>query len=436
MIIVDRALEARQREGRPVRVAMVGAGFMGRGVAARIRRTPGLELVAISNRHLDGASRAYREAGVEDVRAVSDAAELDRAAEQGVAAVTEDAAALCAADSVDVVCDVTGAVEFGAAVTLDAFAHGKHVVTMNAELDGTVGPLLKALADEAAVVFSGVDGDQPGVQMNLHRFVRGIGVTPLVCGNIKGLQDPYRNPTTQEGFARKWGQDPHMVTSFADGTKVSFEQAVVANATGMTVARRGMGGADHTGHVDELTVAYDVDELLDLGGVVDYVVGARPGPGVFVLGTVEDPASRHYLDLYKLGQGPLYSFYTPYHLCHFEVPASLARAVLFGDAVIAAAGAATVEVVATAKTDLRAGHVLDGLGGYDTYGVAETAAATAGSRLLPMGVAEGCRLLRDVAQDEVLGYDDVMLPEGRLIDELRRQQATRFAHDHAPARAS
>ena len=426
MILVDRALDARAREGRPVRVGMVGAGFMGRGVAARILRTPGMELVAVSNRHLAGAERAYREAGVDEVRVVEDAAGVDLAAADGVPAVTEDAFALCSADAVDVLCDVTGAVEFGAHVTLAAFDHGKHVVTMNAELDGTVGPLLKVLADRAGVVFSGVDGDQPGVQMNLHRFVRGIGLTPLVCGNIKGLQDPYRTPTTQEGFARRWGQDPHMVTSFADGTKVSFEQAVVANATGMTVARRGMGGADHRGHVDELTAAYDVGELQALGGVVDYVVGARPGPGIFVLGTVEDPASRHYLDLYKLGQGPLYSFYTPYHLCHFEVPGSLARAVLFGDAVIAAAGPPMVEVVATAKTDLAAGQLLDGLGGYDTYGVADAASVAAEQRLLPMGVAHGCRLLRDVSRDDVLTYDDVEVPAGRLVDELRAEQTRRF----------
>ncbi len=428
MILIDGALRARQREGRPVRVAMVGAGFMGRGVASQIvRHTPGMELVAISNRRLGRGQRAYAEAGVSDVRIVDDAGQLERAIAEGVPAVTEDAAALCAADGVDVICDVTGAVEFGARVTLDAFAAGKHVVTMNAELDGTVGPLLKVLADEAGVVFSGVDGDQPGVEMNLVRLVRGMGLTPLVAGNIKGLQDPYRNPTTQEGFARQWGQDPAMVTSFADGTKVSFEQAIVANATGMTVARRGMGGADHPGHVDELTSAYDVDELRAVSGIVDYVVGAKPSPGVFVLATTDDPAQRHYLNLYKLGQGPLYSFYTPYHLCHFEVPASLARAALFGDAVIAAAGPPRVEVVATAKTGLVAGRVLDGLGGYDTYGVAETATATAVQRLLPMGVAEGCRLTRDVARDDVLTYDDVELPIGRLVDQLRVQQAARFA---------
>jgi predicted homoserine dehydrogenase-like protein len=421
-MLVDRALERRAAEGRPVRVGLVGAGFMGRGVVDQVvNRTPGMHLVAVANRTLDRARRACADAGVDAVVA-EDAAAVSAAARGGRTAVTEDAFAVAACEDVDVLCDVTGAVEFGARVTLRAFQAGTHVVTMNAELDGTVGPLLRLLADRAGVVFSGAAGDQPGVQMDLHRFVSGIGLEPLVCGNVKGLQDPYRTPTTQEAFARRWGQDPHMVTSFADGTKISFEQAVVANAVGMTVARRGMLGRDHHGHVDELVSAYDVDELRALGGVVDYVVGARPGPGVFVLAAADGDASRHYLELYKLGRGPLYSFYTPYHLCHFEVPASLARAVLFADATIAAAGPPRVEVVATAKRDLVAGEVLDGLGGYCTYGQAETAETTRTTGLLPMGVVEGCRARRDLPKDTVLTYDDVELPPGRLVDALRAEQ--------------
>jgi predicted homoserine dehydrogenase-like protein len=337
--------------------------------------------------------------------------------------VTPDAAAIAAADGVDVVVDVTGAVEFGARLALDCFAHGKHLVLMNAEVDATVGPELARRADAAGVVYTGCDGDQPGVQMNLVRFVRGIGLTPLVAGNIKGLQDPYRTPTTQAAFAARWGQDPHMVTSFADGTKISIEQATVANATGMTVHRRGMLGRDHHEHIDTLTAHYDVDELRALGGVVDYVVGAQPGPGVYVFATHDDPKQRHYLNLYKLGEGPLYSFYTPYHLCHFEVPNTVARAALLGEATIRPLGAPTVEVITTAKTDLAAGTVLDGLGGYHYYGQAERADVTARDRLLPVGVAEGCRLLRDVPKDAVLTYDDVELPPGRLVDELRAAQA-------------
>ncbi|WP_027483718.1 NAD(P)H-dependent oxidoreductase [Deinococcus pimensis] len=432
MIIVDTALRRREAEGRPVRVAMIGAGFMGRGVANQIQNSvPGMRLVAISNRRVEGAARAYAEAGAPTPRVVHTQDALEDAIRAGVPAVTDDAVLLCRADGVDCLIEVTGDVEFGAVVTLEAIRHGKHVVTMNAELDATVGPILKKLADDAGVILTAADGDQPGVQMNLYRFVRSIGLTPLVCGNIKGLQDPYRTPTTQKAFAERWGQDPHMVTSFADGTKISFEQAIVANGTGMRVEKRGMRGLEFPGHVDELTAHYDVDGLRRLGGVVDYVVGTKPGPGVFVLATHDDPKQRHYLNLYKLGEGPLYSFYTPYHLCHFEVPLSAARVVLFGDAVLQPLGAPLVDVVATAKTDLRAGDVIDGLGGYLTYGQAENADVTRGGRLLPMGLAQGSVLLRDVPKDTVLTYDDVRLPEGRVAVDLRRRQDELFGEDGA-----
>ncbi|MBN9797349.1 NAD(P)-dependent oxidoreductase [Pseudonocardia sp. UM4_GMWB1] len=427
MLILDTALAKRAAENRPIRVGLVGAGFMGRGLVNQIvNSTPGMDVVAIANRTVATAVRAYTEAGLEPVE-VSTTAQVEAMVAKGVPAVLGDAFALLAAENIDVLVDVTGAVEFGARVTVAAIERGLPVVTMNAELDGTVGPLLAHRARAAGVVLTGADGDQPGVQANLLRFVRGIGVTPLVAGNIKGLQDEYRTPTTQQAFAEKWGQDPYMVTSFADGTKVSFEQAIVANAFGFTVGRRGMYGRDHTGHVDELTAAYDVDELRELGGVVDYVVGAKPGPGIYVLGTHDDPKQRHYLNLYKLGEGPLYSFYTPYHLCHFEVPNTIVRAVDFADAALSPPAGQRVDVVATAKQDLSAGHTVDGLGGYDTYGVAESSPVTRAERLLPMGVAEGCTLVRDVAKDAVLTYDDVTLPPGRLVDALREEQDKLFA---------
>ena len=427
MIIVDTALAKRAAEGKPIRAGMFGAGFMARGIANQIANSvPGMELVAIANRTPETALRAFAEAGCEPAEVVSSLGALQDCIRRGRPAVAEDPFLLCDAEGIDCLIDATGAVEYGARVTLRAIERGKHLVSMNAELDGTVGPLLRRRADAAGVIFTGADGDQPGVQMNLWRFVRSIGLTPLVCGNIKGLQDPYRTPATQAGFAAKWGQNPHMVTSFADGTKISFEQAIVANATGMTVARRGMVGRDHAGHVDDLTRAYDADELRRLGGVVDYVVGAKPGPGVFVLAAHDDPKQRHYLNLYKLGEGPLYSFYTPYHLCHFEVPLSVARAVLFNDAVLQPLGAPQVDVVATAKTDLSAGQVLDGLGGYHTYGQCETYAVSRAEGLLPMGLAEGCRLRRDVPKDAVLTYADVQVPPGRLTDALRAEQDALF----------
>lgn len=430
MILVDTALQKRAQARNPIRVAMVGAGFMGRGVALQIcRYVPGMELVVIANRSVDKARQAYLAAGTGPVREVASVAQLEECIRQGIPAVTDDALLVCRAEGIDAIIEVTGAVEHGAHVALEAIRHRKHLILLNAELDGTVGAILKAYADEAGVIYSVSDGDQPGVTLNLVRFVKGLGVKPVLCGNIKGLHDPYRNPTTQEGFARQWGQNPSMVTSFADGSKISFEQACIANALGMRVAQRGMYGPTvPTGTpISKAAEWYPHEQLLDGGpGIVDYVVGAEPGPGVFVLGTHEDPVQQHYLKLYKLGPGPLYCFYTPYHLCHFETPTTVARAVLFQDAALAPQSRPTVEVITAAKVPLFAGQVLDGIGHYHTYGLAENYEVARQQNLLPLGVAEGCRLRHDMPQDQVLTYDDVELPEGRLIDQLRREQEARF----------
>lgn len=434
VIIVDTALARREAEGKPIRVGIVGAGFQGAAIVRQIvRSVRGMRVVALANRHMDPAIRAFSDIGIDPLRCGNRRA-IEAAIASGHPAVTEDAIGLAGADGIDVLVEVTGSVDYAAAVVLTAIGAGKHVVQMNAELDGTIGPILKARADEAGVIFSFSDGDQPGVQMNLYRFVAGLGVRPVLCGNIKGLHDPYRNPETQRGFAEKWGQRPAMVASFADGTKISFEQAIVANGTGMKVARRGMIGPDFSGGDPyaplvplEETISAFADYLEAEGsGLVDYVVGARPGPGVFVLGTHEDPRQQHFLNLYKLGTGPYYCFHTPYHLCHFEVPNSVARAALFGDAVLAPRGRPRVGVIAVAKKDLAPGDVIAEFGGFEAYGVAENSEVIARDRLLPMGIALGCRLVRPVKKDAALSFSDVEVPPGRVVDALYAEQAERF----------
>src|SRR5262245_60115510 len=161
--------------------------------------------------------------------------------------------------------------------------------------------------------------------------------------------------------------------------------------------------------------------------LVDYVVGSRPGPAVFVLGTTEHPAQKHYLNLYKLGQGPYYCFYTPYHLCHFEVPTSVARAVLFQDATLAPAGGPQVGVIAIAKKDLAEGELVEEFGGYQVYGVAENMDAIRAQRLLPIGLGLGCRTKAPIRKDTPLTFDDVRVPEGRLIDTLYAEQEALFS---------
>ena len=340
--------------------------------------------------------------------------------------VTEDAMLLARSESVDLIVDTTGSVEFGSRVALEAFQHGKDVVMLNAEIDATVGPILQTYAAKHGVILSACDGDEPGIQVNLFRWVKGLGLTPRVMGNIKGLQDPYRNPTTQKGFAEKWGQNPAMVTSFADGSKISFEQAIVANATGLVVKTRGMSrGAEYKDDVMKIGQMYDIDELRRLGGVVDYVVGT-PLTKVYCLAEHPDPKQRHYLSLYKMGEGPLFPFFIPYHLVHFEVPNAIARVALFRDSVAKPLAGPIVEVCAVAKRELKAGETLDDYGMYMTYGEAVNTDEMSGQRYLPEGLVEGCKLIRNVGKDAVITYDDIELPPDRLADRLRAEQYRHF----------
>lgn len=428
MIIVDSALKELEASGAPIRVGVVGAGFMSQGLANQIANSvTGMRLVAVAGRRLERAAHVVRYAGLEPT-AVDSAAAMDAAMGAAGTVITTDPMLLCRSSYIDVLVEATGAVEYAAHVVLEAFAHGKDVVLMNAELDATIGPILQVKAREHGVIMSACDGDEPGVQLNLVRWVRGLGLIPRVVGNVKGLQDPYRNPTTQQGFAERWGQNPAMVTSFADGTKISCEQSIVANATGFRVLRRGMSrGREFRELPDKLPELYlpILDEIRALGGIIDYTVGTI-GTKVYVLAEHPDPKQRHYLELYKMGPGPLYAFWVPYHLVHFEVPNAIARVRLFRDPLAQPLGGPVVEVCAVAKRDLARGEILDEYGNYMTYGEAVNTDEMRHERYLAEGLVEGCVLRRDIRRDELIRYDDVELPAGRVADELRAEQYRHF----------
>jgi predicted homoserine dehydrogenase-like protein len=427
MFILDNALKARAEQGNPIRVALLGAGFMAQGLTNQIVNSfPSMRMVAVYSRKLKKGLDVFEYSGLKDTVVATTQTELEDAIRAGKSVVTEDALLLARSEEIDVLVDVTGSVEFGANITLEAFKHRRDVVLMNAELDATIGPILQVYAAKYGVIMSATEGDEPGVQMNLYRWVKGLGLIPRVIGNIKGLQDPYRNPTTQKGFAEKWGQNPAMVTSFADGSKISFEQAVVANATGFVVKSRGMSrGAEYKEDVMKIGRLYDIDEIRPLGGIVDYVVGT-PLTKVYCLAEHTDPKQQHYLNLYKMGDGPLYSFFIPYHLVHFEAPNAIARVVLFRDPVAKPLDGPVVEVCAVAKREIKAGEVLDDYGMYMTYGEAVNADEMSSKRYLPEGLVEGCKMKRDVKKDDVITYDDVELPPNRLADRLRAEQYRHF----------
>ena len=422
MTPLDHALEERAREGRPIQVALVGAGATSRTIVVQLA-TPvtGIRLAAIVNRTPANALRAWREAGANDVRTVSSSEELSAAIREGIPAVTDDPDVGCGAPEVDLVIEATGTVEYAAGVTIRAIDSGKHVVLVNAELDSTLGPLLKWRADRAGVILTNTDGDEPGVAMTLLRYLRSIGLRPVAAGNLKGMVDHYRTPATQQGFAEKWDQDARKVTSFADATKLSMEATVLANATGFRVGRRGMFGPA-CAHVNEMATRLPADLMLG-SGLVDYALGAAPHTGAFVIVHESDRSKQAQLAYYKMGDGPFYVFHTPFHLPHIQLASTIARAVLARDATVAPAGGPVCEVVTIAKQDLAAGTLLDGVGGFTCYGLIDNASAARREDALPMGLSEGCRLLRDVSRDQPIRAADVERPAGRRADALWAEQA-------------
>jgi predicted homoserine dehydrogenase-like protein len=381
--------------------------------------------MAIANRTPAHGERAFREANITEWSCAASAQEAAAAIERGLPVLTDDPSVLTACDALDVLVEVTGTVGEAAGVVLEAFDYGKHVVLVNAELDSILGPILKEKADRAGVVLTHTDGDEPGVAMTLLRYLKSLGLRPVAAGNIKGMVDYYRTPDTQRAFAKKNDQNVRKVTSFADATKLSMEATVLANATGFHAGRRGMYGP-RCNYVGEMAGLLPADQMIGTG-LVDYALGAAPYTGAFVLVHEESPLKKAQLAYYKLGNGPFYAFYTPYHLPHIQIASTIARAVIYRDPTVAPIAGPVCEVVTVAKRDLKAGERLDGIGGFCGYGLIDNAAAARGMSALPIGLSDGCVLRRDISKDDVLSFDDVDVPAGRLVETLWREQNARWA---------
>jgi predicted homoserine dehydrogenase-like protein len=261
-----------------------------------------------------------------------------------------------------------------------------------------------------------------------------MGLTPVAAGNLKGMLDPYRTPETQREFAEKHGQTAKIVCSFADGTKMAMEGVILANSTGFRVGKRGMHGPK-CAHVNEIAQRLPMEQLLS-GGLVDFALGAAPHTGAWIVVHEPNPAKRKTLAYLKLGDGPLYVLYTPYHLPHIQIASTIARAALHNDPTTSPLGAPVCEVATFAKRDLKAGEVLDGVGGFLSYGLIDNADAFTADNLLAMGLSEGARVLRDIAKDQPITLSDVELPAGRTCDKLRAEQTAAFPGKGRAARGA
>lgn len=422
---VDIALQQLEESGRPIRVGMIGAGATGRAIALQLGTpVPGIRLVGIANRTPAHGERAFREAGIPSWRTASSPAAAAEAIAQRVPVLTDDPSVLIRCDAVDLLIEVTGSIAPGASTVLDAVEYGKHVVLVNAELDSLIGPILKTRADRAGVVLTHTDGDEPGVAMTLLRYLRSMGLRPVAAGNLKGMVDYYRNPDTQRAFAERTDQDVRKVTSFADATKLSMETTVLSNATGFCAGRRGMYGPACK-EVREMANLLPAEQLLSTG-LVDYALGAAPYTGAFVFVYEDSPLKKTQLAYYKLGDGPFYVFYTPFHLPHIQIASTIGRAFVHHDATVAPIAGPVSEVVTVAKRDLKAGEKLDGIGGFCSYGLIDRTADARAMGALPIGLSEGRMLRRDIARDSVITFADVNAPVPDLVETLWQEQQARW----------
>jgi predicted homoserine dehydrogenase-like protein len=410
---------ARLRGDDELRVALVGAGFVGHSLTYQINFTPGMKTALIVNRTAANAIDAYRRAGfaVEDIVVSDDPAVLSKAIQAGRPAVTRSVEVMCALDEVEIVMECSGSAAHGAYATRTALEAGLDVVTMNAEADATVGYLLKTIAEQNNVVYTLADGDQPGVLARLIEFVGSTGFEIVSAVNCKGFLDVHATPESIKEWSVRQGTSLSMTTSFTDGTKINIEQANVANAFDLHPEVRGMHGIKSTlASVTEDTVA-----VLEGRQTVEYTLGGDFAGGVYVVGHADNPELvQPALRYLKMGEGPFYTFYRPYHLVHIEAPVSIAEVYLDREPTIVPAGPFVTDVVAIAKKDLEPGNMLDGIGGWTTYGEIDIVENVAG--FLCVGLTEHARIVKPVAMDEPIPLDAVELDDEIPIVKARFEQ--------------
>ena len=420
------ALDMRRREGRPVRVGLIGAGQMGTDILVQTAQMPGIEVAGAVDATPDVVLAACRVAG-DGPRApevADDARAVDSAIARGRMAVARSYADICAAGNIDVVIDATGNPNVGAEVALATIAAGKHMVMMNVEADVTIGAYLSAQAAAAGVVYTLGAGDEPTATMELVNFVRSLGYPVVAAG--KGKNNPFRVDATPDAYveeAARRNMNPRMLVEFVDGSKTMVEMVALANATGLVPDIPGMHGPDAP--LAELSSVFCPRQeggVLSRKGVVDFTVARGVAPGVFCIAEMRHPRLRERMNDLGLGEGPYFTYYRPYHLTSLEVPLSAAAAVLFGQSHMRPLPVPSAEVGARAKRDLAAGETLDAIGQYCYRGFALSRADALAHNALPMGIAQGARVTRRIAKGDYLTYDNCAPDERQKIVHVRRAQ--------------
>lgn len=439
-------LQRRAAEGRPIRVGLIGAGKFGSMYLAQIPRTPGVHLVAIADLSPSNARANLERVGWKPERA--QAASIDEALRTGTTHVGEDWQALVRHPAIDVVVECTGHPIAAVDHCLEAFAARKHVVNVTVEADAFCGPLLARRAAEAGVVYSLAFGDQPALICDLVDWARTCGF-PVVAAGRGHKWLPHFSESTPEtvwgyygltpGQARRGGLNPKMFNSFLDGSKPSIESTAVANATGLGVPSDGLLYPPASiADIPSVTRPKSEGGVLERKGMVEVISSLRPDGtpidydirmGVWVTVEAETEYIKNCFEEYNAhtdASGRYFTLYKRWHLIGLEVGQSVASVALRGEPT----GVATcwnADVVATAKRDLTPGELLDGEGGYTVWGKLLPAATSAAMGGLPLGLAHGVKLVREVKKGQSLTWADVDMDVTTPAYQLRRQMEAMFA---------
>ncbi len=412
---VERELAYREKNNEAIKVGIAGTGFIGRGLINQIELIKGIRLTAVANRNLEKALTVIKQAGYKDseIAVCRNETEIKNATSYHKITVFSDMQHLPLTEA-DVIVDCTGDPKPGAILAKSALDYRINYIAAP-EMDSVAGPALKRIADDKGVVYSGADGDEPGVTIGLFRYVSMLGFKVVAAGKFKSFYNPHANPDTVKPWADKYAQNPYMIASFADGTKMNIEMAILANASGLVPDKRGMHCPEGTlNTVSEILNTKEQGGILSSTGVVEVVLNVEPSGGVFVVASTTNRQIMRDLQYLKMGRGPNYLFYRPYHLCSIEMVITIIRASIHGEATIAPQKR-VAGVLTAAKKDLKPGDILDNIGGYSFYGQIEKEHIIREQGLLPVALAPGVRIVKHKKQNDPVTIKDVEIDTDSLL---------------------
>lgn len=424
---INTRLEQRENEGRPIMVGLVGAGQMGSEIVSQIGEMRGMEVCVVVDLTVERARRGFEHSRRHrEIVVAETATEAERAVSAGKCVATTDYRIATRLSPVEAVIDATGSTRMAAMVAMDAIDHKKHIVMMSVESDVTVGPILRRLAENAGVVYSLAAGDEPAAIVELFRFADALGFEVIAAG--KGKNNPlniYSTPETEASRARERMMNPRMLCEFVDGSKTAIEMTAVSNATGLVPDKRGMHGAKSTvAELNSVFIPQADGGVLSKRGIVDFAIGVHPG--VFLIVSTDNEHIKAGMRDRDMGPGPYYTLYRPFHLCSVEVPLTVCQAVFYGESSGHPGDRLITECIAVSKRDIVAGEILDGIGEFCYRGSVELAAPAREERLLPLGIAQGCRVVKDIPRDTAITYEMVEVEENSVLVDLRRIQDKLF----------